>query len=110
MTEQATGTETPALIGTEYTLADLTVPATYVSLVDLSAMEAGDVVTLNIYVAVLSGGTPKSVYTETFNGVQPPGSVVAISLPVPSLYEWELTLTQTAAGTPRAFPWTVLSL
>lgn len=109
MIVQATGTLTPASIGVEYVLTDLTGALTYVGTVDLSAMQTGDSVTLNIYVATIAAATPKSVYTAVFLGVQPQGSIVAISLPVPSPFEWKWTLNQTA-GTQRAFPYTAVSL
>ena len=109
MIVQATGTLTPGAIGTEYTLADLMGALTYVGTVYLSAMIAGDTVALNIYVATIASATPKSCYYQVFQGVQPQGSIVAISLPVPSPFEWKWTLNQTA-GVARAFPYTAISL
>lgn len=105
----ATGTLSTASIPNEYTLADLTAPATYVALIDLSAMLLNDVVALQIYAAAKSGGTPKSTYYQQFFNAQTTGNIVAISLPVPSPFEWKLTLNQTAGST-RSFPWSVVSL
>lgn len=109
MIVQASGTLASATINTEFVLADLTPALTYVGTVDLSGMLAGDTVALNIYVKVLTGGTLKSVYNQVFAGVQPAGSIVAVSLPVPSPFEWKFTLTQTA-GTARSYDYNALSL
>lgn len=109
MIVQVTGTLASATISTEFVLADLTAALTYVGTVDLSNMQTGDTVALNIYAKVLTGGTAKSVYNQVFQGVQPVGSIIAVSLPVPSPFEWKFTLTQTA-GTARSYDYNALSL
>jgi len=109
MIVQATGTQVIGTIPHEYTLADLTTPFTFVAQVDLSAMLSGDVVALQIYSKVVSAGSLLSAYYQQFFGAQGVGNVVSISLPVPSPYEWKLTINQTA-GSARSFPWTVVSL
>jgi hypothetical protein len=108
MTDEANGTQT-ATINTEHTLADLTTQKTFIAKVSISAMQAGDILELRIYDKVLTGGALEVAFFAQFFDVPTVGNAIQISIPVPSLWEWKLTLKQTA-GTGRAFPWTVQSL
>lgn len=109
-TSPANGTQT-AVIGTEHQLADTAVAGVYSFHVDKNAMVAGDVLELRVYQMVLTGGTSRVVYEQTFYGAQASDDQIAISAPIGN----ELTdatalrfsLKQTF-GTGRAFPWKVL--
>jgi hypothetical protein len=96
-----------ATISTEHTLATLVGAKARVVAVDLSAMVAGDVVTLRIKTAVRAGGVEGVAYAATLAG--PTGSPIAFSPPVPMVNGGTVTLQQTA-GTGRTYPWAVYSL
>lgn len=95
------------MIGTEHTLATDTSNRTYVLVVDLNAMVAGDTTELRIYTIPRSAGTERLAYLETFTGVQ--SAPIAYSVPVPADISCKVTLKQTA-GTGRAYPWKLLSV
>lgn len=100
------GTQT-ASISTEHTLSTRTSARTYVLLVDLSNLAAGDTVELRAKVKVLSSSTTRQAYVETFTGDQTDDAF--ISIPIPTAHSCSFTLKQTA-GTGRSFDWSVLSL
>lgn len=106
MVDEGHGTAT-AVLNVEQTLADLTTPKTFVGIVDLTNMTTSDITTLNIYMKVLTGGSLILLYSQTFIDAQ--AQPCSITLPVPSLFEWKLTIKQTG-GTGRAYDWTALSL
>lgn len=110
VTASASGTQT-ASISTEHQLADTAAAGVYTFHVDTNAMVAGDTLELRVYQMVLTGGTSRVAYMQTFSGAQPADDKIKISEPIGN----ELTdstslrfsLKQTA-GTGRAFPWKVL--
>jgi len=91
--------------GTEQTLADLTVNKYYSAHVDLHLMDVLDVVTLRLYLKVLTGSTLGLYWTETYYDVQTNRVIIYIP-PMPAVWEWKLTLQQ-SAGTNRNFDWVV---
>ena len=101
----ASGTQT-STIGTEITLDSTTNNGTFVFVVDISAMQLGDVTELRVYTAVLSGGTANQAWKATF-GPNPTFNTVTISPPLASDQQANFTLKQ-IAGTARSFPWKVL--
>jgi hypothetical protein len=111
VTAQSTGTQT-ATVSTEHTLLDVAVAGTFTLHVDLINMAAGDVVELRIYQMVLTAGTRRVAYQQTFAGAQVTDNMVQISVPISNELTdagaLRFTLKQTA-GTSRAFPWKVLA-
>ena len=98
-----------SIINTEITLLTVVTSQNYVVLkIDLSAMLTGDIVQLLVYTKVLPGGTSKPAYPTIFAGAQPSNNLVWFSTPMPSDAEAHFTLKQTA-GSPRAYPWSVLA-
>lgn len=106
VTAVATDTQT-AVLSTPHTLETQTANKTYVLCVDLAEMDSGDVVVLEAFTKVTSGGLSALSHTEQFSGTQAQSSF--ISIPIPSVHEIVFVLTQTA-GTARDFPWTLLTL
>jgi hypothetical protein len=108
-TLQASGTQA-ASIGVEQTLADLTSPfVVYQLIVDVSNMQAGDVTNLRVYTRVLVGGGLDSALYQQISGAPTGyGDQVYLSLPVVSDQEIKFTLQQ-IAGSPRSYPWKVVS-
>lgn len=106
LVQQANGTQT-ATINTEHSLSTRTDGKTYVLLVDLNNMVAGDILELRIKVKVLSGSTARVYTLATYVGAQPEPNI--ISVPVPAVHSVEFTLKQTA-GTGRNFDWSVVSI
>lgn len=106
----ASGTQS-ATVTTEHFLSNVNEAGVYTLHVDLNAMVAGDYVELRIYQMVLTSGTARVAYLETFTGAQPTDAKIAISVPISN----ELTDAQAlrfslkqALGTSRDFPWKVL--
>lgn len=112
MTITAFGSGTQAAtVTTEHFLANVNEAGAYTFHVDLVNMAAADVVELRIYQMVLTGGTQRVAYLETFQGAQPVDGLIAISVPISN----ELTDTNSlrfslkqTLGTGRNFPWKVL--
>jgi hypothetical protein len=108
---QASGTQA-ASIGVEQTLADLTSPfAIYQLIVNVNAMQAGDVTDLRIYTKVLSGdmiGNCSALFQQISGAPTGYGDQVYLSLPVVSDQEIKFTLQQ-IAGSPRSYPWKAVS-
>ena len=105
------GTQT-ATIGNEHILLDIATAGTFTLHVDLTNLAATDTVELRIYQKVLTGGTLRVAYYQSFTGVMPTDDRMQISVPISNdLVEassFRFTLKQTA-GTGRAFAWKVLS-
>lgn len=101
-----------AVITTEHTLLDIAIAGTFTLHVDLNNMQTSDTVELRIYQIVLTGGTRRVVYTQTFAGAQPVDNIVQISVPISNELtdagSLRFTLKQTV-GIGRVFPWKVLS-
>lgn len=112
VTAHATGTQT-ASIGTEHTLDDVASAGVFVVEVDTVNMAAGDTLELRIYIMVLTAGTRRVAYKETYVDAQNADDLIKVSVPVPNELTdagaVRFTLKQTA-GTGRNFPWKVLSL
>ena len=107
---QATGTQT-AVISTEHTLADVAIAGTFTLHVDSVNMAAGDSVELRIYQIVLTGGTRRVAYVQSYQGAQPTDDIIKISVPISNELtdagSLRFTLKQTQ-GTGRDFYWKVL--
>src|SRR2546429_83986 len=104
------GTQT-ATVTTEHTLADTAAAGTYVLEVDLVNMLAGDMVELRMYVMVLTAGTRRLAYKESYAGGRAAEGLISVSVPVSTaLGDWgavRATLKQ-PLGTSRNFPWALL--
>lgn len=110
VTAYATGTQT-AVIGTEHFLSSPNVVGSFTLHVDANAMVAGDVVELRIYQIVLTGGTTRVAYLQTYADAQPADDQIKISVPISNdltdTNSLRFSLKQTK-GTGRAFPWKIL--
>lgn len=107
LAEVTSGSQT-ATITTEHSLyAPGSGGKTYVLVVDLANMVAGDIVELRLYAKSRAADTLRVAYLGTFAHVQ--GQPIAVSLPIPAFHDFKATLKQTA-GTSRAYPWSVLTL
>lgn len=112
VTAHASGTQTATGGGTEDFLTSPNVAGTFVLMVDTVNMVAGDILDLKVYKMVLTGGTTRVAYHQRYEGAQPTTDLIKISVPISN----ELTdtnavrfsLTQSGAGTDKAFPWVVL--
>lgn len=106
----ASGTQS-ASVGTEHFLTSPAVEGVFTLHVDLVNMAAGDYVELRVYQMVLTGGTQRVAYLETFQGAQPADGLIAISVPIGNeltdANSLRFSLKQTL-GTGRDFPWKVL--
>lgn len=110
VTAQGSGTQT-ATLTTEHTLLDVAVAGTFTLHVDTINMASGDIVELRIYQIVLTGGTRRVAYYQSFFDAQPADDLIKISVPISN----ELTdagslrfSLQQTVGTGRVFPWKVL--
>ncbi|HVB24121.1 MAG TPA: hypothetical protein VNG51_19440 [Ktedonobacteraceae bacterium] len=107
---QASGTETPT-VGTEAQLADTNVAGVFSFHVDTVNMATGDITELRVYQMVLTAGTSRVVFEQTFYGVQLADDLIKISLPIGNdltdSTALRFSLKQTF-GTARAYPWKVL--
>lgn len=110
VTAQATGTQT-ATLGTEHTLADVSIAGTFTLHVDANTMVAGDSLELRVYQMVLTGGTRRVAYFQSYFDAQSADDQIKISVPVSNeltdLGAIRFTLKQ-ITGTGRAFPWKIL--
>lgn len=106
------GTVTAAGSGAEDTLFNSTAAGTYTMDVDTNAMVAGDILELRIYKMVLTSGTARVAYYARYDGVQPADDKIKISVPISTALTdtgaLSFRLTQSGAGTDKAFPWAVL--
>lgn len=114
VTAQGTGTQAAA-IGTEHTLLDVGAAGTFTLHVDTNPMVAGDTVELRIYQMVLTGGTRRLAYLQSYTGAQDASTnelgPIKISVPISNELTdtgaLRFTLKQTG-GVGRSFPWKVL--
>lgn len=110
VTAQSSGTQS-ASIGTEHTLLDVAVAGTFTFHVDTNAMVSGDTLELRVYQMVLTGGTRRVAYMQSYSGAQSADDQIKISVPISNELtdagSLRFTLKQTT-GTGRSFSWKVL--
>ena len=110
MSLKASGTQT-ATLTTEHTLATVTPTLVGEALqlsVDINALVDTEVVTLKIKTKVLSAGTSRITYKESFTAMQ--GAIQPVIVLPPMLFDQDAVFTlEQNNGTGRAFPWKVLS-
>lgn len=108
----ASGTLTAAGAGVEDFLSSPNAAGTYQLYVDTVNMIAGDVVELKVYAMVLTGGTQRVAYYQRYEGAQPTLDLIKVSVPISTTLTdsnaLRFSLTQSGAGTDKAFPWRVL--
>ena len=105
----ASGTATP-VINTPLLLTTQGPQGTYVLLIDLTNMQAGDVLALQIEAFLNLPVNPTySAYYSMFSGAPTAGNAIAISIPLPCVIPMALKfeITQTA-GTARSYDWQVV--
>jgi hypothetical protein len=110
VTAFASGTQT-ATVGTEHFLANVNEAGVYTFHVDTVNMVAGDVLELRVYQMVLTSGTARVAYFQSYVGAQSTDDLIKISVPISNeltdAYALRFSLKQTA-GTSRSFPYKVL--
>lgn len=104
-TNEANGTQA-ATVTTEHSLHVNTSVKVLQGVVDLANMVADDEVEVTVYLKAKSGGTKGLAFQGSYKHDQ--GAAMAVTPPVGSAYEWEMTLKQ-VAGTSRNFDWYVIS-
>lgn len=102
----ASGTQT-ATINTEHTLNSPAGPATYILVVDTTAMVNGDVLELRCKSKAKAAGSAIQFVIGSFSNVQ--ADPLKMSIPVASVDGGAFTLKQTA-GTGRAYDWNLYSI
>ena len=109
----ASGTQSPAVVGTEHFLSSPNVAGVFQFVVDTVNMQQADILELRVYQMVLTGGTQRVVYYELFAGAQVADDLIKVSVPAANdltdTNALRFSLKQTA-GTGRNFPWKVLQL
>lgn len=109
--ENSSGTQT-AVLNTEHTLASINTVGSFELLVDLVNMAAGDLLELRAKKIVLTAGTGRVLYEQTFQDAQQ-NEIIVVSEQVGNdltdTASVAFTLKQTAGATGRSFPWKVLS-
>ena len=93
--------------GTEQTLNTSVFVGVHVVQVDLSAMQAADIVVLKAKTKVLTAGATTIFIEQTFTGVQT--EPIVQTEPVTSPFSFTATLQRTG-GSDRAYPWSINSV
>mgnify|MGYP001585910122 CR=1 FL=1 len=110
VTLQTSGTQAMT-VGTEHSLASITVTGAFTFEVDLSAMVAGDIVELRVYKIILTAGTKRLLYFAAYYGAQPTHDLTKVSVPIGNeladTNSLECSIKQTF-GTSRSAPWKIL--
>ena len=110
VTLHASGTQS-ATVTTEHSLGTAAVAGVFQLIVDVSGLLDNDVLVLRIKQKVLTGGTARVMWSETYYGAQSAEAYIVPSIPVLNdLVEagaLDFTLQQTF-GTSRDFPWKVV--
>lgn len=105
VSQSGTHTMTPEVV-----LFDSSAVGTYVAWIDPNVMAAGDVIELRIYRMVVTGGTRRVVYEQSYKDAQFVDDMLKVSQPVgcpiTDAGAYRYTLKQTA-GTARAFVYAV---
>src|SRR3954468_16080420 len=81
VTAYASGTQTTT-VTQEHFLASPNVAGTFTFHLDASPMLSGDAIELRIYQLILSGGSPKVAYYQSYSGVQVADDVIKVSVPI----------------------------
>ncbi len=98
-----------AVIGTEHTLFTSTLNKNFFAEIDYSPMLSGDTLEIRVKKKVKSGGSSRTVRKWTILGAEvDTDNQVFYIPPIGSLYQYDLTIKQTA-GTGRTFDWQVMS-
>lgn len=105
-TQEASGTVTPTTVGTEQTVTTITTSKPFQAFVDISALQAGEYVQLNIKRKVLSGGTSRYIEKRIYSWLDAAMTPIVFFGGLLSTSEYDLTINQ-LTGTARAFPWAV---
>jgi hypothetical protein len=107
----ASGTQV-ATSGSEHFLSSPNAAGVFTFHVDLVNMQAGDYTELRVYQIVLTSGSTRVAYLETFQGAQSSDAMIAISVPIGNdltdTNSLRFSLKQTL-GTGRSYPWKILS-
>lgn len=111
VTAFATGTQSTTGGGTEDFLSSPNVAGTFTLHLDLSDMDADDILIVRVYQKVLTGGTARIYQEQKYDGVQPTNGAITVSVPVSNdLAEanaLRFSITQTSGGA-ISIPWKVL--
>lgn len=98
-------------LGTEFVILDVAVAGAFQLELDKTNLAAGDVLEIRIYNIVLTGGSRRVMYFQSFAGAQPTDDMCAVSVPASNDLtdsgSLRFTLKQTF-GIARAFDWKVL--
>lgn len=111
LTVVTSGTLGPVVVGTETNIVSAQTPASpasYLLLVDMSALVATEVAFLSIYTIALAAGTEHLAYVASYIAGQD-ADPLQYSVPVPVDVSWRPTLLQ-QNGTGRSFPYKVFTL
>jgi hypothetical protein len=100
------GNGTNTCDGTLQTITTETAAKTYVLVVDLNDMANGETLDIQILTKPLTGGTSRIAYTASYANVQT-GAPIAISVPVPSLFEYIVKFLGTNT---LSIPWVVMTV
>lgn len=111
VTPDGSGTQT-CVIGTEHFLASGgSSPGVFTFHIDPALLASGDFLIARIYQKVLTGGTVRVAYAETFQGAQPADAMIQIAVPISNDLSESQALRfslQQTQGTGRDIPWKVL--
>lgn len=105
-TVSSNGTQT-AVIGTEHTLYNPTTNKFFSALIDLTNMQANDIVEIRVSLIAKIAGAYIQYYMESYSGVQTNPLVYIPN--IASDIGFKLTLKQTA-GTGRTYDWKVFEI
>ncbi|HET7739993.1 MAG TPA: hypothetical protein VFL67_05020 [Mycobacterium sp.] len=109
LTDVAHGTVTTSTTETAFgTGTPFTAAGNYVLLLDLNALVAGDIITVNVYTKTLTGSTARIVRHYLFSGIQ--GEPNFQSIVFPSLFSFECKIRHATGGSARGIDYTIASL
>lgn len=103
----ATGTQTIATLDNEYVVDTISENGVFVASVDASELASGESLRIRIYVKNQTGGSSVAIYDETFTYAGISATPMIYSIPVPSLYEMQVSILQSGGSTGNDFPWEV---